>query len=37
MRIVRDKDGEKFLEFEIKENLNKFRRFLIELYLKILI
>jgi len=32
MRIVEDKDGERFLEFESKEDLEKFRKMLIEAY-----
>ena len=32
MRIVEDKDGERFLEFESKEDLEEFRKMLIEAY-----
>ena len=32
MRIVEDKDGERFLEFENKEDLEEFRKMLIEAY-----
>jgi hypothetical protein len=32
MRIVEDKDGERFLEFESKEDLEEFRKKLIEAY-----
>jgi len=32
MRIVKDKDGERFLEFESKEDLEEFRKMLIEAY-----
>ena len=32
MRIVKDKDGERFLEFENKEDLEEFRKMLIEAY-----
>jgi hypothetical protein len=30
MRVIEDKDGERFLEFESKEDLEEFRRMLIE-------
>jgi len=32
MRIVEDKDGERFLEFESKEDLEEFRKMLIKAY-----
>ena len=32
MRVVEDKDGERFLEFESKEDLEKFREMLVEAY-----
>ncbi|BFI75590.1 hypothetical protein [Sulfurisphaera ohwakuensis] len=32
MRIVEDKDGERLLEFESKEDLEEFRKMLIEAY-----
>ena len=32
MRIVEDKDGERFLVLESKEDLEKFRKMLIEAY-----
>jgi hypothetical protein len=32
MRIVKDKDGVRFLEFESKEDLEEFRKMLIEAY-----
>jgi hypothetical protein len=32
MRIVKDKDGERFLEFESREDLEEFRKMLIEAY-----
>ena len=35
MRIVEDKDGERFLEFESKEDLEEFRKMLIEAYDKL--
>jgi hypothetical protein len=30
MRVIEDKDGDKFLEFESKEDLEEFRRIVIE-------
>jgi len=32
MKIVEDKNGERFLEFESKEDLEEFRKMLIEAY-----
>jgi hypothetical protein len=32
MRIIEDKDGERFLEFESKEDLEEFREMLIKAY-----
>jgi hypothetical protein len=32
MRVIEDKDGDKFLEFESKEDLEEFRKILIKTY-----